>query len=330
MKYSIDISKQDWFIVFVFAVIFGGVLGSFITILLNLGAILNGFIAGLTFGFSIFLHSLLLITFSNHFVLKHIPEKYWEFVSLFFSFMAGFLGSLVAYTFLKSINILKIDFSQKVLITSFVMIGTLTSLLGYLLYWVVNIRKMKMEVEKSLILAKLKSLEYQINPHFMFNTLNVLAELTHINPSLAEKSILTFSKYLRDMIDEESVIPLRKELSIVENFLFIQRLRFPDIEVEYDLDDSLMDLQVPKLSIQILVENAIKHGIGSKGKIKIKSYRQDGKVVIEVIDNGKGFENLTEGTGLKNLRNRLKYLVDGDLFYERRNGETVFRIEIKR
>jgi LytS/YehU family sensor histidine kinase len=210
------------------------------------------------------------------------------------------------------------------------MIGILTSLLGYLLYWVVNIRKMKMEVEKSLILAKLKSLEYQINPHFMFNTLNVLAELTHINPSLAEKSILTFSKYLRDMIDEESVIPLRKELSIVENFLFIQRLRFPDIEVEYDLDDSLMDVQVPKLSIQILVENAIKHGIGSKGKIKIKSYRQDGKVVIEVIDNGKGFENLTEGTGLKNLRNRLKYLVDGDLFYERRNGETVFRIEIKR
>ena len=168
----------------------------------------------------------------------------------------------------------------------------------------------------------------QINPHFLFNTLNVLAELTHINPELAEKTILTFAKYLRDVIDEESLITVERELSIVKNFVFIQKVRFPEIKIHYNIDPSILEVKIPKLAIQILVENAIKHGIKSKGNIWINGYREDDKVVIEVIDDGEEFKEIKEGTGLQNLKNRLKHLVNGSLTYYRENNKTVFRIEI--
>jgi sensor histidine kinase YesM len=328
VKYFIDISKQDWLIVFVFGIIFGGVLGSFITVLTGSGSLYNGFISGVIFGVCIFLFSFFLINISNQYILKYLNERLWEFVSLIFSFLAGFFGSSTAFLITKKLNLIVVDISTELLILSFSMIGILTALLGYLLYWIVNTRKLKSDLEKSLILAKLKSLEYQINPHFLFNTLNVLAELTQIDPDLAEKSILKFSKYLREVIDEESLITVKKELSIVDNFLFIQKIRFPKINVHYNIDQSILDVKIPKLSIQILVENAIKHGIKSEGNIWIKGYREKDKVVIEVIDDGKGFININEGTGLQNLKSRLKYLTNSSLSYFRENNKTVFKIEI--
>ncbi|MFN3787372.1 sensor histidine kinase [Sulfurihydrogenibium azorense] len=327
MKYFIDISKQDWLVVFLFAIVFGGVLGSFITVLIGIGSLYQGLLTGVIFGLSIFFFSFVLINLSNKYVLKHFDEKFWEFISLSFSFLAGFLGSVVGFCVVKGFNIVEINFPQNILILSFTLIGILTALLGYLLYWIVNIRKIKSDLEKSLIVARLKSLEYQINPHFLFNTLNVLAELTHINPQLAEKTILTFAKYLREVIDEESLITVERELSIVKNFVFIQKVRFPEINVHYNIDPSILEVKIPKLSIQILVENAIKHGIKSRGNIWINGYRQNGKVVIEVIDDGEGFKEIKEGTGLQNLKNRLKHLVNGSLSYYREDNKTVFKIE---
>jgi sensor histidine kinase YesM len=326
VKYFIDISKQDWFIVFIFGTVFGGVLGSFITVLIGAGNFYTGFYTGVVFGSFIFIYSFVLVNFSNKYVLKHFPEKFWEFISLIFSFLSGFLGSITAYLMVKYLNIISINLKNEILFLSFVSIGVLTALIGYLLYWIVNIRKIKSDLEKSLITARLKSLEYQINPHFLFNTLNILAELTHIDPNLAEKAILTFAKYLRDIIDEESLITVEKELSIVKKFVFIQKLRFPKIDVEFNINQSVMDVKVPKLSLQILVENAIKHGLKSQGNIWINGYRKDRMVILEVIDNGSGFVQISEGTGLKNLKNRLKLLVNGSLEYYRENEKTIFRI----
>ncbi|WP_297887975.1 histidine kinase [Sulfurihydrogenibium sp.] len=328
MKYFIDISKQDWLVVFIFGIIFGGVLGSFITILISAGSIYRGFFTGIIFGSFIFLYSYLFINFSNKYVLKHFPEGLWEFISLFFSFLSGFFGSITGYLIVKNFGIILVKIDKEILFLSFVSIGILTAVLGYLLYWIVNIRKIKSDLEKSLITARLKSLEYQINPHFLFNTLNVLAELTHIDPPLAEKTIITFSKYLRDIIDEESLIEVEKELSIVQKYIFIQKIRFPQINVEYHIDQSIYKVKIPKLSLQILVENAIKHGVKSKGNVWIKGYKKDSMVILEVVDDGEGFSQIVEGTGLKNLKTRLKLLVNGYLEYFRENNKTVFRITL--
>ncbi len=328
MRYSLDISKQDWFIVFVFGVSFGGVLGSFISVLTGIEGFYKGFFIGVVFGSFIFLYSFALISFSNNYVLKHFPERFWEFISLAFAFLSGFLGSANAYYLLMLFDVIPKSFDKKALLIGFSSIGLLTSLIGYLLYWIVHTRKIRLELEKALILAKLKTLEYQVNPHFLFNTLNILAELTCTDPALAEKAILTFARYIREIMEEESLISVQKELSIVEKFVFIQKLRFPDIDVEYHIEPSVMNVYVPKLSLQILVENAIKHGLRDRGKVWIKGYEYDGKAIFEVIDNGVGFIQIKEGTGLKNLRDRLKLLLGGSLEYYSREGRTVFRIAL--
>ncbi len=328
MKYYIDISNRDWFVVLAFSVIFGGLLGSFFFLFWRKAGVLDGFMAGMLMGLSIFTSSYVLINLSNKYLLRRIPEIYWQAVSLLVSFFAGAVGGYVGYKLISVLDLIQMHIERPVLLLGLFILGLLTSVIGYLLYWIVNIRRIKLETEKELIMARLRFLEYQINPHFLFNTLNVLAELAHINPPLAERSILVFSRYLRDIIDQESVIPLDKELSIVKNFIFIYRLRFPDIQVEYQIEEDLLSLLVPKLSVQVLVENALKHGIGNKGRIDIKAYKKDHKAIIEVRDNGKGFDQISEGAGLTNLRRRLEYLVGGRLYYKRENDQTVFWIEI--
>lgn len=130
MKYFIDISKQDWLVVFLFAIVFGGVLGSFITVLIGIESLYQGLVTGVIFGLSIFFFSFVLINLSNKYVLKHFDEKFWEFISLSFSFLAGFLGSVVGFFVVKGFNIVEINFPKNILILSFILIGILTALLG--------------------------------------------------------------------------------------------------------------------------------------------------------------------------------------------------------
>jgi LytS/YehU family sensor histidine kinase len=195
------------------------------------------------------------------------------------------------------------------------MVGLLTMLIGNLLYMIVNSKKIEEELNRLNIELKLKALEYQINPHFLFNALNTLSELIYIDPKLAEKGMLKLSQFLRMIIDENSIITLQDELKIVKNFIFIEKLRFPAIEFEFNIDKDTLSLQVPKMSIQLLVENAIKHGLRNNGKVIINSYIKDGYLYVEVKDSGKGFEDIKEGTGLKNLRERLKIFFNGELEY---------------
>lgn len=328
MKYFIDISVRDWFVVFIFGTIFGGVLGALISILTEVEGIINGLAAGVIFGLCIFVYSYIFINLSNRYILKKIKEKYWEIVSLIFSFFSGFLGSLTGYWIVSTISLINIQINKNILILSFIFTGILTAVIANLLYRVVNLRKLEAELEKSLITAKLKALEYQINPHFLFNTLNVIAEIIHIDQQLAEKAVLVLSKYLREIIDEKSLLSVEKELEIVKNYMFIQNLRFPDIKLSIDVEDQLLNIQIPKLSLQVLVENAVIHGLKSKGNVSIKGYKKNGKAVFEVIDNGEDFKGVEEGTGLKNLKARLKLLLDGELRYYRKDNKTIFIIEV--
>lgn len=327
MGYYINISSRDWLFVFIFGVVFGGFLGAFISLISGLtDSILNGFILGVIFGSFIFLYSFLFINGSNNYLLKLFPQKFWTPVSLSVSFVAGSLGSITAYLVILKSELIEDPLPLKIALTGSVFIGFLTAVIGYLLYTIVSYRKKEMDLEKSVIESRLKALEYQINPHYLFNSLNVIAELIHIDPAKAEEAIIKLSKFLRDVIDESSLIPIEKELEIVKNFLFIQTVRFPNINIHYNIDETVLDYKIPKLTIQILVENAIKHGVRSRGNIWVEVFKQNGYIIIKVTDDGKMFKEIKEGVGLRNLRTRLHMLTGADLSWSREEDKTVFTV----
>lgn len=329
MGYYINISSRDWLFVLIFGIVFGGFLGAFISLISGLtDSISNGFILGVIFGGSIFIYSFLLINGSNKYLLKHFQHKFWTPISLFVSFIAGSLGSITAYTVILKSKLIQNSLPVKIVLSGSVLIGFLTAVIGYLLYTIVSFRKKEMDLEKSVIESRLKALEYQINPHYLFNSLNVIAELIHIDPAKAEEAIIKLSRFLRDVIDESSLIPIKKELEIVKNFLFIQTVRFPNINIYYSIDETVLDYKIPKLTIQILVENAIKHGVRSKGNIWVEIYRQDDYIIIRSIDDGKMFKEIKEGVGLRNLRTRLYMLTGADLTWNRTADKTVFTVRI--
>jgi sensor histidine kinase YesM len=166
---------------------------------------------------------------------------------------------------------------------------------------------------KLAIEARLRSLEARIHPHFLFNTLNSISSLIAVNPARAERIVGRLAVLLRASLDTSTqpLIPLRQELAMVESYVDIERARFGDklrgsVEVPAELHDS----QVPPMSVQALVENAVKHGISGGGEILVTASTANGSVRIEVRDSGPGFDltAIPAGHGLDNLVERLDAL----------------------
>lgn len=195
---------------------------------------------------------------------------------------------------------------------------------------------LKLSVDKT-IKAEVAFLQAQIKPHFLFNTLNAISSFCDTEPAYAQKLIDEFSNYLRmsfDFKDPEMYIPLERELSLVRSYVEIERARFGDIlQVEYDIDAGI-NPQIPLLSIQPLVENAIHHGLRRKGgggtvSISIKNLSEG--VQVAVSDNGQGMtpEKLSlllmpegnRGIGLWNIDKRLKQLYGKGLIIESAQGK---------
>ena len=164
----------------------------------------------------------------------------------------------------------------------------------------------------------------QIKPHFIYNTLNAIQDIEDM-PDDARNAIVDFSKYLRENLDfltTSNVIPFNKELEHVTKYVNLEKLRFGDkIDVIFDIQTS--DFLIPSLSLQMIVENAIKHGITKKyegGFVKISTYEKDEKYFIIVEDNGIGFDAdkvIGENhLGFKNSRERLRHFVNGSLVIE--------------
>ncbi len=164
----------------------------------------------------------------------------------------------------------------------------------------------------------------QINPHFMYNTLSAIAALCEIDPKEAKSLTVEFSSFLRQNLETLStnkLIPIEQELKHVGCYLKIEKARFKDkINVDYSIQSSGFFL--PALTIQPIVENAIKHGITKKsggGTVKISTYRSDKFFIIEIKDDGIGFEEnailntSSNHVGIENVRNRLKDMCDGKL-----------------
>ena len=173
------------------------------------------------------------------------------------------------------------------------------------------------EQEKLLLAAKLEALANQINPHFLFNTLTSISSLVRTQPETARMLITKLSGLLRRLLrSTDHFITLREELSAIDEYLDIEEVRFgPQLKVDKQISPDTLDVIVPSLILQPLIENSIKHGLSRKvgeGRITIRSVLRDGHAIIDVEDDGVGMredrqeEALGGGIGLKNVNERLR------------------------
>jgi len=179
------------------------------------------------------------------------------------------------------------------------------------------------EQERLLLHARMEALQNQINPHFLFNTLNSISSLVRFDPDTAREVISKLATILRRLLNSaDSFVPLREEVEFIDNYLDIEVVRFgrDKLRVVKELDPASLDVMVPSMLLQPLVENSIKHGLSSmveSGSIYLRSRLADSGLVIEVEDDGVGMAatQLAEtestrgaGIGMANISERLQVL----------------------
>jgi len=174
-----------------------------------------------------------------------------------------------------------------------------------------------LELEKHLTEARLQSLLRQLKPHFLFNALNGIASLMYSDLAAAERMLIRLAELLRQTMSQSGapLTALKSEISFLECYLGIEQIRFRErLSVQLEIDPATLDAQVPSLILQPLVENAIRHGIEPQmrvGRIRVRSLREAGDLVLTVTDNGGGMPVggfKREGIGLANTRARLAEL----------------------
>jgi sensor histidine kinase YesM len=188
--------------------------------------------------------------------------------------------------------------------------------------------------------AQLRSLESRIHPHFLFNALNSISSLIAVDPARAEQIVGRLAALLRASLDtsNQPLIPLRQELAIVESYMDIEKARFGDkLRGSVNIPGELQDSHVPPMSVQSLVENAVKHGItphSGVGELLITASAENGSLRIEVRDTGPGFDltAIRAGHGLDNLVERLDALFGtrARLNVLRRDGYSVVEMVLPR
>lgn len=175
------------------------------------------------------------------------------------------------------------------------------------------------EQEKLLLAAKIEALKSQINPHFLFNTLTSVSSLIRSQPDTARMVVQKLSGLLRRLMrSQEQFVTLREELEAIDEYLDIEVIRFgPRLSVRKEIGPDTLDVIVPSMILQPLVENAIKHGLARKvgpGHLTIRSRRERGFAVLEVEDDGLGISDerlqtaMSSGIGLSNVRERLRVI----------------------
>jgi signal transduction histidine kinase len=186
------------------------------------------------------------------------------------------------------------------------------------------------ELEKRLAQAKLQALQMQLNPHFLFNTLNAIASLMHKDVKAADRMISRLADLLRSALESTGAheVTLRQELAFLERYLEIEKTRFGSrLTVRMEVADEAMDALVPNLILQPLVENAIKHGIERRsrpGLIEVHAVLEGERLRLTLRDNGPGLPAETggrKGIGVANTRARLQELYGESHSFVLRNGE---------
>lgn len=167
--------------------------------------------------------------------------------------------------------------------------------------------------------SKLAVLQSKVNPHFLFNTLNTMMDMVHDHPEKVEKMIFNLSDIYRKVLTlpDSALVLLKEELQLVREYLEIEKTRMGErLNFDFSIDESLLSFKIPPIILQILVENAIQHGISPKkegGKINIKIQKKSENVSIEVADNGVGINRnyVNTGFGIYSVKQRLQLLYAG-------------------
>ena len=179
--------------------------------------------------------------------------------------------------------------------------------------------------------SRMSTMMSQIRPHFIYNTLGTIEQLCDLDPKMAGKLVHDFAKYLRGNfgeLDNPKPILMSKEMEHVHHYISIENVRFPDMTFTFEMNSS--DFKIPALTVQPIVENAIKHGLmklQKGGTINVVSYETDTHYCISVVDDGVGFDTSLppsgdrKHVGLHNIRERLKAMVNGTMEIESKVGE---------
>ena len=182
------------------------------------------------------------------------------------------------------------------------------------------------QLDSALRAAELANLRAQLQPHFLFNTLQSISTLMHRNPDRADKMLTDLADLLRLSLRTTGTqeVPLREELGFLERYLSIMRVRFGDrLNITVDAAPDVLDALVPSLVLQPIVENAIRHGMedrADRGKVEVRARRENGRLHLEVADDGPGMPARPgEGVGLANTRERLRRLYGDAAALELRN-----------
>jgi len=183
--------------------------------------------------------------------------------------------------------------------------------------------------------SELKNLRSQLNPHFLFNSLNSIRALVDIEPAKAKTSITTLSNLLRQslLVGKQNMVTVEQELDIVRNYLDLEKIRFEErLNVQWEIDDSLLQREIPPFSIQMMAENAVKHGIST--------LKEGGIVVVSIVRTVDGFaltltntgelgQTVDLGVGIQNIKQRLKLQFGSNASYTLKevDGHVVAKID---
>jgi two-component system LytT family sensor kinase len=195
----------------------------------------------------------------------------------------------------------------------------LMALIGYHLVWrhLQELQSRERQLADLAATAQLAALRAQINPHFLFNSLNSIAQLIHTDPDKAERCVERLAEMFRYVLHraDRDFVPLAEELQMASAYLDIERARFEDLRVETRVDPQSLHQLIPNLILQPLVENAVKHGLSRKigsGTVSIDAKLQGELLTLTVEDDGPGMSEPVlgqvwdRGVGLRNLRDRLE------------------------
>ena len=244
---------------------------------------------------------------------------------------------------------------MKFLHLSLINIGIIFSVIIVIITYEATYYRNRLAVERTLLQSRAYLLNSQIKPHFMFNCLSIISALIEEDPDAAQEALRHFSQYMRKGLNlkvSEGMIPIAEELEYADNYLYMEELRFGDkLQIRHEVDESL-NFDIPFLTIQPLVENAVRHGIRKKvegGTVTLRVFDEERRHIVEVVDDGIGFDveefhknaktlgrahelNAAEdsnGIGLMNIQERIHLLGKGELKIQSTPGVgTVMRIEL--
>jgi two-component system LytT family sensor kinase len=290
-------------------------------------------------------------------IVKNVP---WKIIFLLHLLLSIFIGVIIRLVVIKKSvlmgEISLSDLNWRDNVTSFMKVVDLNFLIYfamiliiYVYYYIDQIREAEEKrglLEAQLSNTRMKMLNSQLQPHFLFNTLNSVSSLVEIDTKLAKDTIADLSDFLREILynSDATFIPLHRELTVLEYFLNIVNVRFSDhLTIEKEIDPDLLNVEIPAMILQPIVENSIKHGYSydhTDLAIKISVLKKKDVVLLKVENNGKQItqdtqELINSGVGLSNLKERLYNLYgDSHTFIMRNKNdglgvETLIELPIK-